>query len=41
MGEVSEMVLDGILCEVCGVYIDDDKDPGHPRKCEDCEGEGE
>lgn len=36
MGDVVEMILDGILCEVCGGYIEDDETPGHPRKCEDC-----
>ena len=35
MGEVTEMILEGILCELCGVYIDDDP-PGVPRKCKNC-----
>ncbi|WP_267890504.1 hypothetical protein [Paenibacillus bouchesdurhonensis] len=36
MGEAAEMVLDGLLCECCGLLIDGE-DPGYPRKCDDCE----
>lgn len=36
MGEVTDMILDGILCEECGEYIDDDE-TGYPRKCAACE----
>ncbi len=36
MGEIAEMVFEGILCETCGVYIDD-SNGGYPRKCEECE----
>ncbi|WP_281281436.1 hypothetical protein [Paenibacillus dokdonensis] len=39
MGEVAEMILNGLLCEVCGCYIDDMEEPGYPRTCEDCENE--
>lgn len=35
MGEIAEMVLDGILCERCGSFIDGDS-PGFPRLCSDC-----
>lgn len=35
MGELSDMVLEGILCELCGVYIDDNSQ-GIPRKCKNC-----
>ena len=35
MGEVAEMMLDGTLCQGCGVLIDDDI-PGYPRSCRDC-----
>lgn len=36
MGEIAEMMLDGTLCEACGVYIDDDDvAPGFPRYCSD------
>lgn len=38
MGEIADMILDGILCEVCGVVIDEDGDdvPGYTRACEGC-----
>ncbi|WP_454734268.1 hypothetical protein [Cupriavidus pauculus] len=36
MGEIAEMMLDGTLCEGCGMYIDGDAD-GYPRRCEDCQ----
>ena len=35
MGEITEMILEGFLCENCGVFIDE-KAGGFPRKCEDC-----
>lgn len=35
MGEIAEMMLDGTLCEGCGVYLDGDAD-GYPRCCPDC-----
>lgn len=34
MGEISEMYLDGTLCEECGSYIGEAVH--YPRKCEDC-----
>ncbi len=45
MGETAEMILDGILCQLCGAIMPDMLDdstpdaPGHPRYCEDCEKE--
>jgi len=39
MGEQVEMMLEGILCECCGQYMDDDKD--YPHKCQDCLIEGQ
>jgi hypothetical protein len=38
MGEIAEMVLEGVLCEQCGCLIDG-LESGYPRKCEDCEAE--
>jgi Zn finger protein HypA/HybF involved in hydrogenase expression len=35
MGEVADMMLDGTLCEGCGIFMGDDV--GYPRKCPDCE----
>jgi len=39
MSEITEMILEGILCEICGVYLDDREEKPHPHKCEDCENE--
>ena len=38
MGEVAEMVINGELCEGCGVYLEGEP-PGHPRHCKDCKNE--
>jgi len=35
MGEYADMILEGVLCEVCGDCFDDEP-PGHTRLCEDC-----
>ena len=49
MGEISEMVLEGALCQTCGVFMGPtpennfDKSaenwdpPGFPQSCEGCE----
>ena len=40
MGEVTDMILSGILCEECGGMAGDEpEEVGYPRKCEDCEGD--
>ena len=36
MGEIADMTLEGILCEGCGIYLDDGNESGYPRRCEDC-----
>lgn len=41
MGEVAEMMLDGTLCQCCGIYLDDDEtdeEPGngYPITCKSC-----
>ena len=33
MGEIANMMLDVILCECCGAFIDDDDASGFPRYC--------
>lgn len=35
MGEIAEMMLDGTLCEMCGVIIieSDEAPPGYPQYC--------
>src|SRR5882757_866917 len=40
VGEIAEMMLEGILCEGCGELMDDMVDdttsPGYPRRCAGC-----
>lgn len=45
MGEISELIQEGVLCKECGCLIEDliqegkselKEGPGHPRLCEDC-----
>lgn len=38
MGEIVSMILNGLLCEKCGSYVDGEE-PGYPRKCYDCQKE--
>ena len=38
MGEIAEMVIEGILCEGCGVLIDGEQ-TGYPRQCDYCDQE--
>ena len=38
MGEFSDMILEGFLCETCAEIVDG-KESGYPRQCETCEGE--
>lgn len=38
MGEIAEMMLEGILCQICGVYLDEDESgEGYPMTCESCQ----
>ena len=32
MGDIADMMLDGTLCEMCGVYLEGEAD-GFPRYC--------
>lgn len=36
MGEIADMILDGTLCEGCGVFIEEDNMCHVPRSCRDC-----
>lgn len=40
MGEVAEMMLDGTLCEGCGVFLNENS-PGHPCHCHACAAENQ
>ena len=33
MGEITEMMLEGILCMACGVYIETGEAADYPRYC--------
>lgn len=36
MGDAADMLLNGVLCEACGVFLDGEE-PGFPRYCSrDC-----
>lgn len=34
MGEITELMLEGVLCEICGGFVGDPV--GFPRQCEEC-----
>ena len=36
MGEIADMMLDGTLCQSCGVYIGDESAGDFPQHCADC-----
>ena len=38
MGDAADMILDGIVCQVCGQVIDEEE-TGYPRTCEGCKDE--
>lgn len=33
MGEIADMMLDGTLCQICGVYLGGN---GYPQTCDSC-----
>lgn len=41
MGEVAEIMIEGLLCSGCGAWMDSvlngEDAPGHPVYCDDCE----
>jgi len=42
MGEIAEMMLDGTMCQCCGVYLNDGHDgAGYPGYCSACAPEPE
>ncbi len=48
MGEIADMMLDGTLCQMCGVDLSEenedifgDEAPGYPITCAACGGEEE
>jgi hypothetical protein len=38
VGEIADMMLDGTMCQGCGVWLHDGKDgPGYPGFCHSCQ----
>jgi len=38
MGEIANMMLDGTMCQGCGVWLHDGNDgPGYPGYCRSCQ----
>jgi len=36
MGEIADAMINGFMCEMCGIYLDGEE-PGYPRYCsKDC-----
>ena len=40
MGDVADLIIEGLLCQYCGALIDGEA-PGFPRACEGCDDEDE
>lgn len=36
MSQTVDDMLSGLICQVCGTFMDDFEAPGYPRICEDC-----
>ena len=36
MGDVADMIVDGTLCQSCGVLVANGTASGFPRDCDDC-----
>ena len=36
MGEIAEMMLNGLMCEGCGEFMEDLDEPAFPRRCSAC-----
>jgi hypothetical protein len=41
MGEIAEMVLDGTICERCGVWLHNGEGNGFPGICKYCQAKNE
>ncbi len=39
MGDIAYAIIEGLLCEMCGVVIDG-KESGYPRACPECNSDG-
>jgi hypothetical protein len=36
MGEIADAMLNGEMCEWCGIYLEGEP-PGYPQLCSDCQ----
>ena len=40
MGDITELILEGVLCQECGGLMEDIEEdfggPGYPQTCEEC-----
>ena len=36
MGDIADWILEGGMCQVCGVELDDGEEAGYPRSCSGC-----
>lgn len=37
MGEIADMMINGLMCQYCGEFMEDHEEPGYPRSCGGCE----
>lgn len=37
MGEIADMMINGLMCQYCGEFMDDFGEPGYPRSCGCCD----
>ena len=38
MGDMADLIIDGEVCQICGVDFYDGEAPGYPRTCDGCGG---
>lgn len=36
MGEIADMMIEGLMCQYCGEFMDDFEEVGFPRDCGCC-----
>lgn len=36
MGEQADLMLNGDVCQICGMDFEDGESPGYPRTCSGC-----
>jgi len=39
MGEITDAMVNGLMCQSCGQFMPDMEEPGYPRECGDCKKE--